>query len=118
MEASDISADLLEDFYEALDRNFDIKKIIFAIDAGIWGSIWLFFTETDVYMWNEKDEVECYPYKAFKRIEFRRDFYNIEYSENITLPKQRSIVVVFQEYKDAKQVARLILDLRDFANEN
>ncbi len=121
VEASDISADLLEDFYEVLDRKFDIKKIIFAIDvrgSGLWGPKRLFFTETEVYAWDEMDNVESYPYKAFERIENIGGVYDVVYSENITQFLGDKIVNVFQYYKDGKQVARLILDFRDFANEN
>lgn len=134
VQASDIPKDLLEDFYEAMDRKVDIKRIVMKYQLeGKFNTVYhFFFTDSTVYLWGHHilgSGCSIYPYKDIQTIKvgeksnggllactqtIERDaevIFNrkIQENERINLEK------VLTEIAD-KNLVRLLLDLRDYAD--
>ena len=114
----------MDDFYEDVDRKIDKKRIVLAIRVEqkekdlsfLLGkpSYWLFFTDSEVYLW-EGHFWARYPYKSFITLKS----YGIGYCEvELDGSEEENDVYISRVLggEEGQKIARLLLDLRDFAN--
>lgn len=109
IEASDISEDLMDDCYCITERRVDIKRVVLAAKLGYFG--WLFFTDKEVYLWEEsfKKYWAVYPYKSF--ISVKTDEVKFD-----NTAEEHGTCLCNALYDEAgEQVARLLMDLKEYA---
>ena len=75
IEASDIPKDVLENFYEYMDRKVDTKRIVMACkeEGDYLGKFYFFFTDKQVYLWGTSitgQGCSIYPYKSIRTLKF------------------------------------------------
>lgn len=136
VEASDIPNNLLEEFYESMDRKVDTKRIIMSCKLQGVSEYHFFFTDRNVYVWGRNFSgggCSVYPYKAIRTIKYiekanglsgilgcDRPIGQVKELE-IKLDKgvqENEIINLRKVFKsiDGTNVMRLLLDLRDYAD--
>lgn len=114
IEASDISEDLMDDFYNVTGRRADVSRVVLATKLGY--TDWLFFTDKEVYLWEEEfKEYWCvYPYKSFISVKSFGGRNEVEFDK--TAEEHGTCLYNALYNKDGEQVARLLMDLKDYAS--
>ncbi len=113
IEASDISDDIMDDFFVVTGRRADVKRVVLAIKLGYHD--WLFFTDKEVYLWedNFKQYWCVYPYTSFISV---RTFGNKNEVEFDKTAEEHGTCLYNVLYDDkGEQVARLLMDLKVYA---
>lgn len=116
IEASDISEDLMDDFYCVTERRADVKRVVLATKLGY--SDWLFFTDKEVYLWEDDfKEYWCvYPYKSFISVKTFGSSNEVEFDD--TAEEHGTCLYNALYAENGEQVARLLMDLKDYAKRN
>lgn len=131
IEASDISEALMDDCYCVTERQADTNRVVLAwkckykysstllsaISAATAAEVnWLFFTDKEVYLWNDKHKQNwcVYPYKSFISV---KTFGGTEVVCDDTAKEHGfSLKWLLENCEEGEQMARLFMDLKEYAS--
>lgn len=130
IEASDIPEDLMDDCYCITERQADTSRVVLAwkckysYERGIFVEAkvsWLFFTDKEVYLWDDeyKQNWCVYPYKSFisVRTSGKTEVVCDDTAKEHGFDLKRFLEECEKgEREKGEQLARLFMDLKEYAS--
>lgn len=134
IDACDIPEDVMDDFYEVTGRKVNTDKIVLAFqerhyvsssdvlgkalcgNKNYWnGDHWFFFTDSELYLWeDEHKQFWCrYPYNSFIELRAGESSNTVKFDKTAEENGTGLYNLLYEPY--GEQLVRLLLDLRDYA---